>query len=142
MRILLDHGSQEAATLLLPWEDVPDSDAKAPPTHVQDPVHGLVEADEATLSLYYLTDTPSCNKMQAERAKALTYAGRGASRGSQALEEWRQWTAAPRKNNVGASHSGFFPTSAMEAVAACHLQKASTLWLAAVLIRGWRRNDR
>ena len=67
-RIPLDHGDQESATLLLPWEDIRGSDAQAPPIYQQDPFLGLIEPEEAALGMRYLTDIHNFNKTKAERA--------------------------------------------------------------------------
>ena len=77
-RIPLDHGGQEAATLLLPWEEIQGSDSKAPSIHLQDPFAGLIEAEEAALGMRYLTDIHNFNKMKAEGSKG---GGKGKDKG-------------------------------------------------------------
>ena len=74
--------------LLLPWEDSPASEAQAPPTHLQDPFSGLLEADEAALGMKYLTDMHAFNKVLAERAKG---GGKGKNK-----NDWKnEWSEQP-----------------------------------------------
>ena len=68
-KIAIDHGNQDAAVLLLPWEDPPALETSAPLTHLQDTFAGLLEADEAALGMRYLSKMHSFNKVRAVRAK-------------------------------------------------------------------------
>jgi len=79
-RIPLDHGGQEAATLLLPWEDIQGYDGRAPAIHLQDPFHGLIEPEEAALGMRYLTDIHNFNKIKSERSKGT---GKGKKEGKE-----------------------------------------------------------
>ena len=93
-KIAVDHGSQEAALLLLPWEDPPASEAQAPPTHLQDPFSGLLEAEEAALGMKYLTDMHAFNIVRAERAKGL---GKGKKGDKNEANELQDGSQQPRK---------------------------------------------
>ena len=70
-RVALDHGSQELAITLLPYEDSCSfgQDRSAPPTAAQDPFAGLADAEESALTLKYLADMAALNKAKAERLK-------------------------------------------------------------------------
>ena len=98
-RIPLDHGGQESATLLLPWEDIQGYDGRAPPVHLQDPFHGLIEPDEAALGMRYLTDNHNFNKMKADRAKGNGKGKDGKDKGKDKDGESGQPGGRPVKKN-------------------------------------------
>ena len=93
-RIALDHGSQEAAALLLPFEEVQASEARAAPLHAQDPFAGLIEAEEAALSMRYLTDIHNFNKIKLERTKG---GGKGKKKGDEAPADSGAQSRPPKK---------------------------------------------
>ena len=70
-RVALDHGSQELAITLLPYEDAAagPADRFPPPTYAQDPFAGLADAEESALTLKYLADMAALNKAKSERLK-------------------------------------------------------------------------
>ena len=70
-RVALDHGSQELAITLLPYEDtaIGIQDRNAPPTAAQDPFSGLADAEESPITLQYLADMVALNKAKQERLK-------------------------------------------------------------------------
>ena len=79
-RVALDHGSQELAITLLPYEDMASGsqDRNAPATAAQDPFAGLADAEESALTLKYISDMAALNKAKVE---ALKGAGKGKDKG-------------------------------------------------------------
>ena len=55
--------------LLLPWGDAQGSGGQAPPRHLQDPFHGLLEPNEAALSMRYIPHVHNYNEMKSERTE-------------------------------------------------------------------------
>jgi hypothetical protein len=69
-RLALDNGNQESAVLLLPYEEVNvTNDRPAPPISQQDPFAGLVDPEEAALTMRYLTDLENYNAAKLRRSK-------------------------------------------------------------------------
>ena len=79
-RVALDHGSQELAVTLLPYEDMASgpADRTALPTAAQDPFAGLADAAESALTLKYISDMAALNKAKTE---ALKGGGKGKKKG-------------------------------------------------------------
>jgi hypothetical protein len=69
-RTARDHGSQELAVTLLPYEDVWTGSERNPaPIHLQDPFEGLSDGEEAALALRFISDMSTFNKAKQERLK-------------------------------------------------------------------------
>ena len=69
-RTALDHGSQELAITLLPFEDPwCGNERNSAPLHLQDPFNSLADGDEAALALRFTADMAACNKAKQERLK-------------------------------------------------------------------------
>ena len=82
-RTALDHGSQELAITLLPFEDPWCSNERnPPPIHLQDPFNSLSDGDEAALALWFAADMAAYNKAKQERLK-----GRGKGKEQEEPEE-------------------------------------------------------
>ena len=69
-RTARDHGSQELAVTLLPYEDVWTGAERNPaPLHQQDPFDRLSDRDEAALARRFISDMTTFNKAKQERLK-------------------------------------------------------------------------
>ena len=80
--------------LLLPYEDVVvTNDRQAPPIAQQDPFSGLVDPEEAALTMRYLTDLENFNAAKLKRSKG---SGKAKEKTDQAAEPK---AAAGKKQN-------------------------------------------